>query len=72
MEMIGLVIIAFIYLIPTFVGFSRGHLASGAIFVANLVFGWTILGWLIILIWACNSNTRANHYRELHYPRSLS
>ncbi|QPB12273.1 hypothetical protein [Providencia phage PSTCR6] len=69
MEMIGLVIIAFIYLIPTFVGFSRGHLASGAIFVANIVFGWTLLGWLIVLIWAFNSNTKAN--RELYYQRTL-
>lgn len=66
MEMIGLVIIAFIYLIPTLVGFSRGHLASGAIFIANLAFGWTLLGWLIVLIWALNSNTQANRYRAFN------
>lgn len=71
MEITVLVIMTCIYFIPAFVGFSRGHLATGAIFVANLVFGWTLLGWVIVLIWACNSNTINNRYRELHYPRSL-
>jgi predicted membrane protein len=42
----------FFYFIPTFVARSRGHKDLGAIFFINLFIGWTLLGWLICLIWA--------------------
>ncbi|HMF90883.1 MAG TPA: superinfection immunity protein [Candidatus Angelobacter sp.] len=27
-----------------------------AILIVNCLFGWTIVGWVIALIWACNDN----------------
>ena len=60
METLGIFfIIAFffailIYFIPTFIAFHRVHRNRWVIFILNLVFGVTILGWLIILIWALN------------------
>jgi hypothetical protein len=39
--------------LPTLVARSRNHPNTPAIFLVNLFFGWTFLGWVIALIWAC-------------------
>ena len=41
----------FIYLFPTFVGLGKKNCI--AIFVLNLLLGWTFIGWVIALVWAC-------------------
>ncbi len=41
-----------IYLLPWIVAWRRGNHNSAAIFVLNLLLGWTFLGWLIALVWA--------------------
>lgn len=51
----GLIILFFIYFLPTFVACSRKHKSRGGIFITNLVFGWSIIGWLIALIWSASS-----------------
>ena len=50
-----LVLCAFaLYFIPTFIAFSRSHRNRWVIFLINLVFGVTVLGWVGALIWAMN------------------
>jgi hypothetical protein len=41
------------YLIPTLVAYCRRHHNAGAIFWLNFLLGWTIIGWVISLLWAC-------------------
>ena len=41
-----------LYFLPSFIAYPRKHLNCGAVFVANLLLGWTFLGWVICLIWA--------------------
>ena len=41
-----------IYFVPTYVAFKRKHGFKGIIFVINLTFGWTLIGWAGTLIWA--------------------
>lgn len=41
------------YFAPTLVAYCREHHNAGMIFVLNLFFGWTIIGWVIALLWAC-------------------
>ena len=43
-----------VYFIPSMVAFSRGHRNRWVIFVINLVFGATLLGWVVALVWALN------------------
>jgi hypothetical protein len=43
----------FIYLIPTIVAFRRGHASRAGICILNIVAGWSGIGWLASLIWAC-------------------
>lgn len=40
-----------IYFLPTFVGWGKRN--GTAIFMLNLFLGWTALGWVGALIWAC-------------------
>jgi len=40
-----------IYFLPALIGRHKAD-ATG-IFIVNLLFGWTIIGWFIALIWAC-------------------
>jgi len=60
----GMVVLAVIailtYFIPTFIAGMRNHTSTLAIFVVNLAFGWSIVGWLVALIWALADNGR-NH-----------
>jgi hypothetical protein len=57
-EGIGLLIITLslgLYLLPTFVCCTRAHHQTLAIIVLNIVGGWTGVGWLIALVWACTA-----------------
>lgn len=41
-----------IYLLPSFVANGRHKRNAGAIFVLNLLLGWTLLGWVGALVWS--------------------
>jgi hypothetical protein len=58
-----LTIVVLIYFLPTIVALSRGHLSALAIFFLDLFLGWTLIGWLVALIWSSTGNTAANFYR---------
>lgn len=47
----------FVYFMPTLIAFKRLHLNRVAIFVLNLLLGWTFLGWVIAFVWGFTSNT---------------
>lgn len=40
------------YLAPLWVALARGHPDTAAIAAVNLLLGWTVLGWLIAMVWA--------------------
>ncbi len=40
------------YFLPSVIGVARGKRNKGSIIVLNLFLGWTIIGWVISLIWA--------------------
>jgi hypothetical protein len=42
-----------VYFLPTIIAVVGTHHNAGAIFVLNLFLGWTFLGWVIALVWAC-------------------
>ena len=48
-----------LYFLPSIIG-SRHHNAS-AIFILNLFLGWTFLGWVIALVWACTKSASDIH-----------
>ncbi len=40
------------YLLPTTIAIIRKRTNSVAIFVLNLFLGWTLIGWVVALVWA--------------------
>jgi hypothetical protein len=58
-EGIGLLtLIAMAYFLPWLIALARSHHNAGAIFVFNLLLGWTMLGWVIALVWSMTSVQR--------------
>jgi hypothetical protein len=47
-----LLLALFVYFIPAYIAHARLHHNAGAITVLNVFLGWTILGWVIALVWA--------------------
>ena len=69
--MIG--VLALLYFLPAIIAITRGHLSAGAIFALNLLLGWTLLGWIVSLVWSLTGNTRGNAiviYRDSSRPRN--
>jgi hypothetical protein len=50
------IVLVALYLLPTIVAFARGRHNTGAIIVLNLFLGWTLLGWVVALVWAVSSS----------------
>ena len=47
------------YFLPTIVAAVRPAKRPAAIFTVNLVFGWTVIGWIATLIWAMSQPAQA-------------
>lgn len=45
-------LILIFYFLPSFVATGRKHPNGAAITVLNLFLGWTLLGWVVALIWS--------------------
>jgi Superinfection immunity protein len=50
----GLVILL-LYALPSLIAERRHHHQRHAISVATLLLGWTGIGWILALIWACTA-----------------
>ena len=61
----SLIAISFLYLFPAIIGLLRVKKTWFAIFLLNLLLGWTVFGWIGALIWAVmpepsNEGARSN------------
>lgn len=45
-------LILFLYFVPSFVAFLRNHHNRWAILLLNVFLGFTMIGWVIALIWS--------------------
>lgn len=57
-------LLALLYFLPTILASNRGHSVAGVLLL-NLFFGWTIIGWFALLLWALLSSPG---YRVIHVP----
>ena len=49
-------LLGLVYLFPTLVATARQHPRRTPIFLLNIIFGWTLFGWGIALVWAYTSS----------------
>ena len=47
-----------IHFLPTIIAALRHSRSTVGIFLLNLLFGWTVIGWIIALIWAISSEPK--------------
>jgi Superinfection immunity protein len=45
-----------LYFLPSIIAHNKRDFA--AIFLVNLLFGWTVIGWIIALVWACAADVK--------------
>lgn len=43
---------AFVYLLPSYIARKRKHKDLTGIVVVNILFGWSLIGYLVALVWA--------------------
>lgn len=49
------------YLLPSLIAIGRKHNAGIAIFFLNLFLGWTVLFWIVALVWSLSPNVNQEH-----------
>ena len=54
---LSLVVGLLVYFLPSIIALARGHQNALAIFVLNLLLGWTFLGWVAALVWSLTAVT---------------
>ena len=52
LELLLIVLIFAFYFLPALIAFLRNHKNKLAIFLLNLLLGWTVLGWVGSLVWS--------------------
>ena len=52
------------YFLPFILAYTRGHHAVRAILLVNLFLGWTVIAWIVTLVWACSSNAQGFRSRR--------
>ena len=50
-----ILVLAF-YFLPAIIAYARKKKNKGAILTTNLLLGWTLIGWIIPLIWATTND----------------
>ena len=50
------VLVPVAYFMPTLVALGKRN--AFAIFILNLVAGWTFIGWVVAMVWACTDDKR--------------
>lgn len=57
-SILGPVIFLGMYFLPSIVGFVRKRDNLTAIAVLNTLLGWTLIGWVVSLVWALSNNAQ--------------
>ena len=52
LELLLIVLIFIFYFLPALIAFLRQHKNKLAIFLLNLLLGWTVFGWVSSLVWS--------------------
>ncbi|MGR4869999.1 superinfection immunity protein [Variovorax sp. LARHSF232] len=47
-----------VYLLPTYEAWRRQHRSLLAIALVNVFLGWSIIGWVAAIVWACAGSPR--------------
>lgn len=57
-----IIVCGILYFLPMIVAMLRGKANAGAIAVLNFFLGWTLIGWVVALTWACMAENKRADY----------
>lgn len=57
---IAVVSIFFMWILPGIVASRRNHAQQMPIWILTILGGWTIVGWITALVWACSNPPQVN------------
>jgi hypothetical protein len=61
---LGFLVCAALYFLPTIIGLHKRN--AGAIFGLNLLLGWTLVGWVVALVWALTTDPAVSYGPTVH------
>jgi hypothetical protein len=53
LAILPIIVLIPVYFIPSIVAFSRKQPNKASILILNIFLGWTFIGWVLALVWAC-------------------
>jgi hypothetical protein len=62
MHLLGIIFFPFfgggflLYFLPTIIALVRERHDKFAIFLVNFLLGWSVIGWIVSLVWACKND----------------
>lgn len=59
------------YFLPSFIAAARGHRNGRAIFLLNLFLGWTVLGWIVALVWSARIPSNRREHPRFRVPSDV-
>ena len=65
---LAILIVPPVYFLPSILAASKGHSQAPFLFLANVLAGWTIVGWLACLVWAASLPGESKPYTPLIRP----
>ncbi len=51
-----ILVIFAVYMLPAIVAYRRNHRQAMAITVLSFFLGWSLIGWVVALVWACTTD----------------
>ena len=61
---LGLILALGLYFVPSLV--AVGKQGGGPVIAANLFAGWTVVGWVVALVWAGRLTRKSGHEHRLN------
>lgn len=56
MEILLILFLATLYLLPGIIASANHKRAQGGIWVLTILLGWSLIAWIVALIWACTAD----------------
>lgn|SRR5690554_2496494 len=69
-EFLLVVVLVVFYLLPSIVGNKKNNFK--AIFTLNILLGWTLIGWVVALVWAVSKDKEDVVIFKSSTPNSIS
>ena len=69
---IAVIVLFSCYFMPAIIALLRDKCGAGGVALVNFFLGWTVIGWLLALVWAFSGKTRSEKREEQRHQEMVS